>query len=711
MSEIADGTENVAKKFKALLLNPIVAFFAAIVAGATALFNAFKSTRAGSVLLQKGMADVSSAADVGKKRLREWTTQVTSGGEETIKGLLKALTLLYPTLGAITDATDESTKSFRDERKELALLKKELIDLNDTFIDTQETLILGINEARNRADIERAIADDATRSFQERRKAAELARQFSEQAGREEIKLANERLALQEKELEIAMSAGHVSVETGKAITKEGIEIREAFTEAFIAAEDAQNQFQLTVLENQKQRSEIQQDDFEQQLDFLLDIADAQKTVNERRVTDERLSFNERASILRETDNLLQQSYDDQINLFNQQFDLDLDRQKLMELNNKEIFEYARGLGVSEIATNRLREVIKERRLAVQDLADAQRDINDAQLAEIERNTERQILEYRKELVGFKGTQEEKTIAFREFSIKMLELQIQNSQALLEQDTLTAQQRLDIEKQLVEQQIALDEQRAEKTLKNEDLIRESKEKTRDAVIDIGNALFEFGAALNERELANIEAQEEYKLSLVGDNEEAQNRIREDADKKRRQIARRQAVQDKIQGLFNAGINTAIGITKALASLPPPANITLAAVIGALGAVQIATIAAKPLPAFAEGVKDFEGGKAVVGEEGRELISTPMGTFLSPSKATVVDLPAHSDVIPNLETEKIIQGGMSIEKMDQLISETQKTRQAFLGRPIKQTLLTDGGLKHVHKRNNSRTVWLDTYIRS
>lgn len=51
--------------------------------------------------------------------------------------------------------------------------------------------------------------------------------------------------------------------------------------------------------------------------------------------------------------------------------------------------------------------------------------------------------------------------------------------------------------------------------------------------------------------------------------------------------------------MGAIVNTAVGVTKAL-DLPWPLNLVMAAIVAAMGAVQIATIASTPLPGKASG---------------------------------------------------------------------------------------------------------------
>jgi hypothetical protein len=94
--------------------------------------------------------------------------------------------------------------------------------------------------------------------------------------------------------------------------------------------------------------------------------------------------------------------------------------------------------------------------------------------------------------------------------------------------------------------------------------------------------------------------------------------RETADKKRREIMRRQAEQEKQAALFKAIINTAVAVATALTAGPISGQI-LAGITAALGAVEIGLIAAQPIPAFAKGTKDAPKGFKWVGEKGAELV--------------------------------------------------------------------------------------------
>lgn len=117
---------------------------------------------------------------------------------------------------------------------------------------------------------------------------------------------------------------------------------------------------------------------------------------------------------------------------------------------------------------------------------------------------------------------------------------------------------------------------------------------------------------------------------------------EELEKKKAALQEKQAKWDKANSIIQAGIATALAITEALPDL------VLAALVGAMGAAQIAVIAAQPIPKYAKGIKDHPGGLAIVGDGGKkEGIITDNGLFVTPDKPTLVNLPAHAQVIPDL----------------------------------------------------------------
>ena len=118
-------------------------------------------------------------------------------------------------------------------------------------------------------------------------------------------------------------------------------------------------------------------------------------------------------------------------------------------------------------------------------------------------------------------------------------------------------------------------------------------------------------ALNEKEMRKFsENQEKKKKALLVQlnqglisQEQYQKGIQsleDETAEKKRQIQRRAAKAEKAANIANAISGTAMAVVNALYSAPWPFNLVLAGIVGAMGAAQIATIAAQPIPEFAQG---------------------------------------------------------------------------------------------------------------
>lgn len=121
---------------------------------------------------------------------------------------------------------------------------------------------------------------------------------------------------------------------------------------------------------------------------------------------------------------------------------------------------------------------------------------------------------------------------------------------------------------------------------------------------------------------------------------------EELEKKKQEIAHKQAVWEKATSIAQAGIATALAITEALPNIP------LSILIGALGAIQVATILATPIPSYAEGTKDgtHPGGKALVGDAGKhEVVMYAGKAWVTTDTPTLVDLPKGAQVFPDVSS--------------------------------------------------------------
>lgn len=137
--------------------------------------------------------------------------------------------------------------------------------------------------------------------------------------------------------------------------------------------------------------------------------------------------------------------------------------------------------------------------------------------------------------------------------------------------------------------------------------------------------------LQSRLDSGIISQEEYEAEVT--------KLDEELDKKTAEIERKAAIRDRIIKTFSVIIDTATAIMGAVAASPLTAGMPWTAIISALGAVQLATIAAAPLPKAAR-------GRLITGRthaQGGEVIEAEAGEAIINRRATQMFLPLLSAI--------------------------------------------------------------------
>jgi hypothetical protein len=174
-------------------------------------------------------------------------------------------------------------------------------------------------------------------------------------------------------------------------------------------------------------------------------------------------------------------------------------------------------------------------------------------------------------------------------------------------------------------------------------------------------------------------------------EDAKVKAEEEAQKKIREIKKKQAILDKANALFQIAINTA----QALADVK---NLTtggiLSGLILALAGLQTATVLAQPIP-YRKGSKDTgsKGHMARVGEEGEEIVY----------------MPSHSKVLPARQTKEYseILDAMFDNNLNKYIAKTyiapalerqkvayENDKQSSFAENISKSIYYNGGLNAI-----------------
>lgn len=270
-----------------------------------------------------------------------------------------------------------------------------LLEAQDRFIDTQSRLRIEIAKLTAEEENLRAISDDATKSFKERennltksveklkeriKKEEELAKiqrdiaiqqvELDFKNNEQQEKFAQIRTQLQNNDLSFLKDK-----EMADIVQLDNLNALVDATENFI---DVKAQGQLAEKEADKELSQLQQDRLERDLDILIDGFDNQKTINERKLQDERIFLSERQKLLDKTIQLANQSFEEQKDVLEDLSKAGVDIDELMGLDATKLQQRIRDLEQSEIIEGRTLEVVRERRTVLQDLEDAQRDLNEA---------------------------------------------------------------------------------------------------------------------------------------------------------------------------------------------------------------------------------------------------------------------------------------------------------------------------------------------
>lgn len=188
------------------------------------------------------------------------------------------------------------------------------------------------------------------------------------------------------------------------------------------------------------------------------------------------------------------------------------------------------------------------------------------------------------------------------------------------------QEQLDKESDMVDRAY---EKQAEIVQRYKDAINNTEDELKTARGERRLALIDGLAQQREAYLQETDALKKQQLEKekIAKKEEQLQKKQDALEKKRKQ-------QQKQQSLINAIVNTALGVTQALSAYPPPASWALAAAVGALGAVQIATISSQKYAngGIIEGKSHKDGGVKVLGGraevEGGEMIVNKKTTTMN-----------------------------------------------------------------------------------
>ena len=181
------------------------------------------------------------------------------------------------------------------------------------------------------------------------------------------------------------------------------------------------------------------------------------------------------------------------------------------------------------------------------------------------------------------------------------------------------------------------------------------------------------AELYEIDVKENKLNESYKAEQDRINKSYTNRAQKEQEliklDARKEAQQKQIDRERLQATiraakFQKGIDIAELVAKTAQAVMAgytKSGLVGAAMAGALGAVQLATIMARPLPQFAKGTESSPEGYAVVGEKGTELVTDPSGkSWLTPAKDTITYLKKGSKVTTNEKLMEMVKNSAYVQ---------------------------------------------------
>jgi len=417
LGNAGSGVQGLSRNFKALLANPVVLTIGLIVGGLAALFTAFTKTERGTQLITKAtgflnglwsetigvvdslagfiekvftdpkqaledfggllqrqimnrfLAILDIAGAVGKAFKSLWERDL-QGIKDAANDAGTALIQLTTGLDAeaqteFADAIKETTENVKNQIKgfvDLAAAKRSIAAANRELTKQAENL-------RTEEELLLQVADDSTKSFKAQEDAAEKAAKKIQERAKLEIQVAKNNLGLLNTEIDLRKSNG----EQVDALLDQQVQ-------AYRDVANAERELSLAVADNEKTRAQLKQDRLERDLDILLDGFENQRSINDRIIKDDTRTFEERQKLQDETVKLSNDSFDKQVETIQKFTGISVDANDLINESDAVVLnQKIRNLGLSEIIEGRLLEVIRDRKTALLDLAEATQELDKAQ--------------------------------------------------------------------------------------------------------------------------------------------------------------------------------------------------------------------------------------------------------------------------------------------------------------------------------------------
>lgn len=590
-----------------------------------------------------------------------------------LKMLVDGLYAVGTGIDNITDRTKNFLGNVKDTADEISKLQREIQQGEVDLIVQQARLAKEYKELSE-------VAEDISANEQDRIKAAKEAIRVTDERLKLEQDLLDKRIA--KLKLEQSLNTGTIEDEKELAeLEAERYNFETRASEARTTARSKLNAVNKQLAAQAKKEHDEAMARLKKERDAEAELLKfRQKTLADyyqQVAEDSRESFATRIDALENYVKNTEKLYEIERDAALANAELPAQRTKIEEEYNVKMVALRKQLGeqILEVSKDnmdkedRLRTEIQQRRLNI---------IGKEQAEELTALSE----QYRAGLINREQYERERLNIMSKYARMAIEQEIAGVEELIEANKKKGLDVSEQEKQLAELRLRLSEEVTEKSIENEkklqETVRSLLKQTADVAIQLVNQRFEAEQMRLEAEMNGVDARAQKEIEDVErtilSQDDKQKRIeqierkaqleREKIERKQRETALKQAKFEKATAMLSAGVNTAAAVVKALASFPPPASFILAAATAALGAVQIAAIATKPIPQYYKGTNNSPEGWAWVGEKGAEMRIDPDGTHsLTPDRPTLSYLKKGTQIITAPETKKMLANRNRPEMFD------------------------------------------------
>jgi hypothetical protein len=286
-----------------------------------------------------------------------------------------------------------------------------------------------------------------------------------------------------------------------------------------------------------------------------------------------------------------------------------------------------------------------------------------------------------KELLALNEQLKKQEISVKEYNKRKLEISKKYAQEDLDQQILyyekllratarTEEERAEIEAKLAELRLKKDNEITDAKINNIKRVNDAAKQLAQEALDTTAAIISGRYELEKNKIQEtidaLEAKKQKDIEVANSQytnateraaaiaviEARAAAQREQLERRKRQIDQERARFERLVEIGRIIGQTAVGVVNALSGPPPaPPNPGLAAIIGAIGALQLARVLATPLPKYAEGLENSPFDHlGIVGDGGRrEFMKFPDGSgWITPDRPTLAFVPQGAQIFSSLD---------------------------------------------------------------